>query len=265
MDENSSEEKRTSVPFETQNEVNITIPIMKRSRLRSSLEKKTKQQIAFMIFGMIAIVALLGFFAVPILVNYGAFLEKMKGSEPVQSEEQTNSFVAPPILTEDFTATNSAKISIEGTTTALYNIKLYVNDELKDKVTAKQDGSFIVRNVALSDGGNTIRAKAIDENKKESGFSNTLSITYKNKGPEVSIDYPADNQIITTEGNNVIIKGKTDPEAKVTVNGFWAIVDSGGNWQYTLNLQGGDNRYKVEATDNAGNKKELERNVIYNR
>ena len=47
------------------------------------------------------------------------------------------------------------------------------------------------------------------------------------------------------------------------MNEFWAIVDAGGNFSYTLPLQNGENTIKVVATDEAGNKTEYEVKVTY--
>ncbi len=85
-----------------------------------------------------------------------------------------------------------------------------------------------------------------------------------NLSPTLSIDSPADNQIITGDNNKVTVSGKTDPGVQVTVNTFWAIVDENGGYQYNLTLQNGDNNFAVVATDKAGNKTEQTRKVIYN-
>lgn len=128
----------------------------------------------------------------------------------------------------------------------------------------RDDGSFIARNIKLSDGDNEIKAKAVNKEKKESGFSDSVIIFFKDEPPELTIDSPQDNQIVTGENNTVQITGKTDPGVKVRINSFWAIVDGSGNYKYSLTIQNGDNRFTVEASDKAGNKTEQSRNVIYN-
>lgn len=237
---------------------------MRRSRLKRSVEKRTKQQMFYMILGMLGIVGILAVFGVPLLVNYSVMVDKIRGEEDVTLSQNKDDFIAPPMLLAEFTATNSAKISLSGTAAEDHTVKLYVNDELLEKITVRDDGSFTAREIKLSDGDNEIKAKAVNREKEESGFSDIVTIFYKNEPPTLSIDSPQDNQIVSGENNTVQVTGKTDPGVKVRVNSFWAIVDSSGNYKYNLTIQNGDNRFTVEATDKAGNKTEQSRNVIYN-
>ena len=57
--------------------------------------------------------------------------------------------------------------------------------------------------------------------------------------------------------------GKTDSGVRITVNGFWAVIDENNNFSYSLPLQDGDNAIKVVAQDQAGNKAEKEIKVTY--
>jgi len=59
------------------------------------------------------------------------------------------------------------------------------------------------------------------------------------------------------------VHGKTDPNVKVTINDFWAIVDDSGNYSYNLSLKSGDNPIKIVATDDAGNNTEKDLKISY--
>ena len=63
--------------------------------------------------------------------------------------------------------------------------------------------------------------------------------------------------------STVKVLGKTDPGVRVTVNGFWAVIDENNNFSYNLPLQNGENMIKIEAIDQAGNKTEKEIKVTY--
>lgn len=236
---------------------------MTRSRLRNSLEKQTKRNLYLSLFGIVVIIGLVITFGMPLLINYSLFMEKLKDGQDTEASTNSKVYVAPPILDQTFSATNSATLTISGTAQAKQAIKLYLNDELVEKIKTEDNGTFTFKTITLTDGENSIKAKALVE-KSESNFSNELTIIYKNHAPSLTIDSPADNQIVSGDNNKVTVRGKTDTEVKVTVNGFWAIVSESGQYTYDLTLQNGDNQVKVQAIDQAGNKAEAERKVIYN-
>ncbi|HXT83093.1 MAG TPA: hypothetical protein VN704_02000, partial [Verrucomicrobiae bacterium] len=108
--------------------------------------------------------------------------------------------------------------------------------------------------VQLHSGQNTIQVKAEEDNKRQSDFSNTDTISYLKNPPNLSISSPQDGQGFSKNSSpSVGINGSTDPGAKITVNGAWAIVDDQGKFNYLYTLKDGDNDIKVVATDNAGN------------
>jgi bacillopeptidase F len=103
----------------------------------------------------------------------------------------------------------------------------------------------------------------VDVSGKESEFSNVLTVAFKSAPPSLNLDSPSDGQSFSKDQNTATVKGVTDPDVKVTVNGFWAITDSQGNFSYDLPLQNGDNKITVIATDMAGNKNEKDIKVTY--
>jgi hypothetical protein len=232
---------------------------MQPTRLSRNFEKKTRNRLILNILGTVIILVLLVKFGVPLLINFSLFLSGSKGSTPTTSNK---GFIAPPLFNDTFTATNSASISLSGSSTPKATIKLFVNGELSNTTTVKEDGTFSFDNVALEKGDNNIKAKTSKDN-SESDFSESLQITYSNKSPNLSIDSPSDGQSFSKDQNSVTVKGKTDPDIKVTVNNFWAVTDNSGNYSYNLQLQNGDNKIIVDAVDNAGNKTEKTITVKY--
>ncbi len=231
------------------------------SRLNRNLERKSKQRFILTIAGTILILILLLRFGVPLLVNFSLFIAGVKSNS--SSSQTTNSqFVSPPILDTTLTATNSASIDISGNAAANESVKLYVNNTAVDEVNTQSDGSFTFKGVTLTQGGNEISAKAKNGN-SESAMSDSVSITYATNVPALSIDQPSDGQGFSGDQKTVTVKGKTDPNIRVTVNGFWAVTDATGNYSYTLSLQSGDNKIDVIASDTAGNKAEKVITVHY--
>ena len=167
--------------------------------------------------------------------------------------QQIDTYVAPPTLNPVVEATNSAEIAVSGFGTKDQTIQLYLNNQRFDQTTVGSNNKFEFPNVTLQQGANTISAKAVTNSGKESSSSNTDNITYLSKPPSLTIASPQDGQGFSKGSTpTVSIKGKTDPGVKVTVNGFWAIVDDQGNYTYLYTLKNGDNDIKVVATDAAG-------------
>lgn len=233
---------------------------MIRSRLSKRMESKTKKNLALSVLGIILIILLALRFGIPSLINLSLFLSGSKNNQE-QSKIQDTSFIAPPVLDSFPQATASANVIISGITLKKQTINLYINGDLVDSTKAGDDGKFSFKQT-LKPGENTIKAKII-VNEKESDFSNTITIAYKSAPPFLNVNSPADGQSFSKDKNIVEIKGATDPDVKVTVNGFWAIINSSGEFSYSFPLQNGENKIKVIAIDIAGNKTEKEIKVPY--
>lgn len=232
---------------------------MIRSRLSRRMENKTKKNLTLSILGIILIVLLVLKFGIPFLVNLSLFLSGSQNK--TETKIENTSFIAPPVLDSFPEATASADIIISGIASKNQPINLYVNDNLVDTVKAGDNGRFSF-NETISPGINTIIAKAV-VNEKESNSSNTIVTAFKNAPPSLSINSPSDGQSFAKDQNTVDVKGTTDADVKVTVNGFWAITDGNGNFSYNLPLQNGENKIKIVAIDDAGNKNEKEIKLTY--
>lgn len=234
---------------------------MYRSRLSHRLEKQTMHTLLYSVVGIIALLFILFQFGVPFLANASLFLSGAQNK--TEETKKAAGFIAPPVLDALPNATNSANIKITGTSTQNQTVKLFINKRLVDTTTVKDDHSFVFVNVLLKNGENIIRTKAETKDEEESGFSNQYIVIFKKEAPTLSVDSPTDNQSFGKDDKTTSVKGKTNSGAKVTVNDFWAIVDNDGNFSYTLPLQSGENKIKIVATDEAGNKAEKEVKVTY--
>jgi bacillopeptidase F len=232
-----------------------------QSRLSRTTERKTKKQLAFSVLGIIVILFLLYKFGIPALTGFSLFVTSLRGdSGPTQ--QNAKSVILAPSLIEAFQATNSATITVNGTGIAKQTIQLFVNDDLVDTTTVKSDNTFTFSDISLTQQQNAIKARAKQDG-KVSDYSDTWNISFLQKAPSLSLDSPSDGQSFPHEQDSVLVKGKTDSDVRVTVNDFWAITDSSGNYSYNLKLQNGDNHIKVVATDAAGNTTSKEVTVKY--
>lgn len=234
---------------------------MARSRLNQKLVKQTERNLLLIgAIGMVVLVIFI-FFGVKLLVNFSLFVEKKPDTNAEQAQEET--FMAIPTLDYLADATNSASIEVSGIAASGKYVKLYLNGRQLKKADIKSDNTFVFHDVTLESGENDIKVKAVSDDNKESRFSETLTVTYSNEPPKLSIDTPSDGQTYNKERNPLRVSGKTDPNVRVTVNDFWAVVDGQGNYYYSLPLKNGANEIKVVATDEAGNKAEKTLHVTY--
>jgi len=232
---------------------------MSNSRISRRELRQSKKKLIYSLAGIVFILFLLFKFGIPLLIKFSIFISGTK-QDTTQMADQP-SFIAPPILNPYVSATNSAQITISGNATSKQTVKLYVNDQGVDIKETNVDGSFSFDNVTLTTGENTIKAK-VEKDNKTSDFSNELIISYKNKAPSLDVSAPSDGQSFEKDPS-VTVKGKTDPDAKVTVNDFQAIVGDQGDFSYSMQLQNGDNQLKIVAIDSAGNKTEKDLKVTY--
>jgi hypothetical protein len=232
---------------------------MIRSRLSRRLDQRSKKNLALSILGIILVVLVVFKFGIPLLVNLSLFLSGSQNKNDTTIQNQ--SFLAPPVLDSFPEATSSANIVISGIASKKQTINLYINDNLIDTTQAKDDGKFQFKEI-IKPGESTMKVKAVAD-KTESDFSNTITTAFKNAPPFLEINSPSDGQSFSKDQNTAEVKGTTDANIKVTVNGYWAITDNNGNYSYNLLLRNGENKITVVATDTAGNKAEKEIKVSY--
>jgi hypothetical protein len=235
---------------------------MERDRLKKKLRRKAIQNTILVLLGL----GILGFFLLTfgtqLLINFSLFLGPKGNATDNTTASQGVNYIAAPDLNPMEDATNSAKINVSGSSTIEKStVKLYINGVLADTTKVNDKNEFSFKNISIDTGDNEIKAKTITAEGKESEFSSPVTVTYTNKAPDLSIDYPQDGQ--TLKDDQQTLRGKTTAGSKVTVNGFWAIVDGQGNFTYNIKLQNGDNTLKIEVTDDAGNKTSKEIKVTY--
>lgn len=220
--------------------------------------QKTKKNLLISVLGIVLIILLALKFGIPLLVNLSLLLS---GSQKKNEVIQNSSFIAPPILDSLPQATNSGSIVVSGAASKKQDVNLYINDSLIDTVKTRDDGRFSFKET-IKPGENSVNARVTVDG-KESDLSNTAIIVFKSAPPFLAISSPSENQSFSKDQNIAEIKGSTDTDVKITINGLWAITDDSGKFAYELPLQNGENRIKVTATDIAGNKTEKEIKVTY--
>lgn len=235
---------------------------MPRSRVRRTVERQSKKTFFLTTIGILLLLGLLIFYGPQLLIQLSLILGDRKEATQQKKENQSQLYIAPPILDEQPSATNSAKINISGNALEADQIRLYVNEKVVDVTKPAKDNSFEFTNIQLKEGENVIQAVAIIKDQK-SGFSDDITITYLKEPPELTIESPENGAIYTGGDSMLTIKGKTDPSVRITINGNFVIMRENGNFSHEFQLQNGDNKITIVATDDAGNRTEKELSVKY--
>lgn len=226
-----------------------------RSRIRTHIKNQSRKSL----LGIILLLIILVLFGTQLLIGFAVVLDKIKGKDEITTDAPNVKYIAPPVINPISDATNSKSIAISGYAgSQAVSVNLYLNNELVDETKPKSDKSFTFNNITLTPGENELKAKAITKEQGESSFSQVVKIKYLNKEPILEVSYPLDGQTVKKEESPIKISGKTDPNVRVTVNDFQAIVTDYGDFSYLYSLKDGENNLKINATDSAGNKTEKE-------
>lgn len=225
------------------------------------LEKKGKRRLIFTAFLGIFLLYALFTWILPTLVGGLSVINKFKPTPKIESSIADSATLAPPILSIPYEATNTASISVKGYAAALSDVEIYIDEELKTTVKAKDDGSFSTDSILLNLGTNNISGKTIDEKGNKSLSSKPIRITYENEKPTLELREPQDST--TTKEKKVTVSGSTDANKGMTVtaNGIRLIVDSAGQFSQVIEINEGDNDIIVIATDTARNTTQVTRRV----
>lgn len=197
------------------------------------------------------------FIGIPALIRLAIFVGDLRSSyTPVESED----VLAPgsPQLKPLGEATNSAQVNLQGFAEPGAMVEIFLNDMIGEEIVVETDGTFSVNNFKIEAGENEIYAVATDQAGNQSQSSAKLFVSYDIEPPELTIEEPAGESLTTSE-EKIEIKGQVEPQATLTVNGRFVIINPEGKFNYSVNLEEGENKIEIIALDKAGNetKKEI--------
>ncbi len=222
------------------------------SRLQRIEEKKSQKQAVLFIFLTILLIVGVIFLGIPSLIKMAIFLSNLHSSgQAVETKDTVPP--APPRIQPTYEATNSSRLTLKGFAEAGSTVKLMKDGQEVKKAVTDKDGQFMIDGINLQAGENTYFTKAVDSTNNESKPSAQISVVYDNTPPELEISNPTDGAQFYDVDKEVIVSGKTEVEAKITVNDLFVLVEQDGSFVKKIPLQEGDNDIKVKATDKAGN------------
>lgn len=226
------------------------------SRLSRTTQEKTKKQIVFFAIAIIILIFGALSFGPELLSGIASLTSGFNktGTTALITKEQNT--LETPFINSIPDATDSAEINISGSSAySDAQIELFVNGNLYDTAPLTQDQKFTFEMVALTEGGNSIKAR-VKKGNQVSPFTRVYDVSYSQGAPKLDVTSPSDGQQFSRGDQTITVQGATDPENTVTVNGSRAIVDSSGNFSYYLSLSDGDNNLTISAVNKAGQKTE---------
>ncbi len=223
-----------------------------QSRLTRRSVTKSKNQLYGSLMAIVVIIFVALTFGPFLIGATGSLIDRITGKTGQADNIQTNADIQPPTFDPIPDATPSARINLSGRTDYQSGtIELFVNNVPTNTTQINEDQTFNFENIRIREGSNSIRARIIINNKK-SEFSSEEFISYTKGQPKLDVSFPQDKAEFHKADKQITIKGSTDQENSISVNGFTAIVDSGGNFSYDLNLNNGENKITVTATAPSG-------------
>jgi len=231
------------------------------SKLFKKQEKRKFRLAAFLIFFSLFIILVVIFFGPFLLVKISLFLGEIRNSSVApQSEDKIPP--PPPEIIIPFEATSSSKISFLGFAEPGTKVEIFVNDLSQKSGITDNDGKFNINNLEISQGENEIYAVAIDNAGNLSQSSPKTMVIFDNTPPKLEISQPENKATFYGLSKTIEIKGETEEDTTVSINDHLATMEAGGKFRYSLTLSRGENRFKIIATDKAGNESEKEITVF---
>jgi len=229
------------------------------SRWQKISEGSAKKRAAALLAasGIILILGLV--FGIPAVFRLTSLILSARNLGPtVQTDPQ---FVPmTPRLSQEYEATKSAEIKISGVADSKTAVELFQNGNSDGTTTTDENGqfSFVIN---LQNGQNSFTAQSLSSNNKKSALSQAYVIYYLTKEPKLELENLKETNEV--KDNPVTVGGQTDPGVSIIINDHFVYVDSSGGFKYNLNLQNGDNKVVILATDKAGNETKKEITIKY--
>ncbi len=237
---------------------------MRRSYSRQAVteERRNVRKAGNFVLLTIGAIILLFFLGIPLLGRFTAFVSDLgKSNKSITSTDKTPP--APPAFDNFSEFTNQTKLTLNGRSESGAQVKITFNGE-ETEVIADKDGKFSF-NFDLQKGENGFSAVATDSAGNVSQRTKTFTITFDNDAPDLTVDKPADGaQFYGSSQRQIVIEGKTDPTAELTINDRVIALDSEGKFQFATTLSEGSNTFNLKSVDAAGNKTEKSLTVSFN-
>lgn len=230
----------------------------KQSRLRRNIDKQITRRTVLVGLFTLALFLLVVFLGVPFLIRFSIFLGESKKTDLATIESESLPPLAPRIFLP-FEATNSGQIKIVGAAEVGVFVELFKDGVKVDGMDVSDAGDFYFEDVGLNEGENVFSAMAVCSDDKKSPVSRELIVLYDREAPIFEMTNPGEENLVV-ETADFDIRGHTEKDASVLVNGKVAMLDNEGNFKLKIQLNIGKNEIEIKVRDLAGN--ESKKNVV---
>lgn len=213
--------------------------------------------------GSVALLIFLAFFGVKLLIGFSLLIERIRGGGAPAAQTQQQSILLPPALDPLPDASNSATLTVTGTSEPHQKVILYKNADEYAQTDVSGDGTFRFADIPVDEGAVRFTAKLLDGKGRTSDMSPAVSTTIDRKPPTLTVDSPGENATVNDGTNKVTVNGLTDADARVTINNRVIITRADGSFSYAMRINDGDNTLDIVASDDAGNQTKVTRHVKY--
>ncbi len=234
-------------------EYQVTPDYMKKTQVVSSRRTKTESQKALrqsLMLLIISVVLLIVF----IFVILPAVIKFASRSNDVTNNNKDELPPQIPMISAPVTATFSATLKVNGYGEKDSDLIVLNNgNEVARQLINQDDGKFEV-DLPLQEGANSFTFYAVDKSGNESETTKAYPVLFDNVAPTIELETPTDGQQFELRKNqNITVKGKTEADAKVYVNGRLTRANTEGVFTTSLSLNEGENTLALKAEDQAGN------------
>lgn len=197
-----------------------------------------------------------------LLSNANSFWEIFRGKDVYVQKD-----VVPPTKPFLNTIPESTKedtINISGRSEAGVKIILRIDGQKFQETVSDSEGQFSFSDIIVGFAPQTLYVEAIDETGNVSTPSQTYSIIKDIEEPEFEIITPKNaGETYRATGRTYRVTGKTEAGATVYINEQVAMLSANGEFTASIRLEEGSNGIKIKVVDKAGNEKEEETSVVY--
>lgn len=210
------------------------------------------------------VIALASFF---IFIGIFANINNLWGFFRPQVKYEEKQFgPSKPYLSIENDYTKESTINLSGTAESSKKVTLFKNGEYSEETIADSSNKFEFASVPIKAENDSITKFYVvveDGHGGKSPQSNLILVTYDDKKPILSVSDPISDQRIKDYSRSYEVKGKTEKDAKVTINEKLGRVSPEGDFSVNVALKDEVNILKVVATDKAGNESVIEVPVYF--
>lgn len=233
-----------------------------RKRLTTHKDEHFRRQMMILGGGILIIVLYLAIFGLNSLINISSWFGGLvSGNNSKQTVEQKEQFFGTLFVDDLPRATNSAQLIVSGSTSNFETVDFKINGKVVESAQVMNQDSFSEKIGSLKEGENTIQVVAKSKKENQTKSSDSVTVVYKKSKPKLTINEPSADATVSSQ--EVTIKGSTDPDATVEVDGSPVVVNRQGSFQTSVRLKEGENIIPIIALDEATNEEKIEFKLTY--